>query len=126
MPIKQSFFRRKVMAELLRDQTMLDSFLIDHFPDVFRRHCESHMDRLTRENQLFLHVDLEEICSRLRQHHPDRLLFFIEAPPREEYPLVTGQRYVIGRDPTADILFGRDNEQMSRVQVELTVKRPVS
>ncbi len=61
---------RALTALLLRDDSDLDAFCLDWFPEIFRRFGGA-MDRIAKLTLLLSHVDINEFLAKLRQANPE-------------------------------------------------------
>ncbi len=70
---------RWLFAELLRGDSDLDAFSLDHFPSIYHRFSQG-MDRMQKENLLLLHAPTRaELVEALKTRFPDSPLWKDEA-----------------------------------------------
>lgn len=60
---------RKLIAAVLRSDTDIDAFCLDHFPSIQRRFT-NHMDRVQKVSMILTHAQPEEIRAALQAYSP--------------------------------------------------------
>lgn len=63
---------RKMLMTILPGTSDLDAFIVDFFPEVYKR-FSSGMDRNARINELFIQHESSEIFLKLCEAHPNRV-----------------------------------------------------
>jgi hypothetical protein len=69
--ITRSFVRR-LLGEVLKSDSDLNAFCLDHFPDIHFRFTNG-MDRVAKTNLLLMHCELTRIIDELRRDHPEEV-----------------------------------------------------
>jgi hypothetical protein len=63
---------RKLLKAILRQDTDIDVFLIDFFPEIKKR-CSNGMSTEAKLNELLLYSDEENVIKALHEHDPDQM-----------------------------------------------------
>lgn len=71
---------RKLLDRVLRTDVDVEAFLLDYFPEVFRR-LGHKMERTQKLNLLFSHATSADILCKLRETEPTTVEAFLQAAP---------------------------------------------